>query len=78
MKPPADAHGFAAVYADSQRKSGAGSALISVSLDETFYGMVFITFMPKQPLPLKICNASPCFLNLNYTEQDALLRYPAQ
>ncbi|MCI9677276.1 MAG: hypothetical protein HFH06_16345, partial [Lachnospiraceae bacterium] len=33
LEPPADAHGFAAVYAAPQRKSGAGNALISVSLD---------------------------------------------
>ena len=45
--PPADAHGFAVVYAASQRKSGAGNALISVSLilsdekiDRIYYSII--------------------------------------
>ncbi len=33
---PADAHGFAEVYIASQRKSGAGNALISVCLKANF------------------------------------------
>ncbi len=38
FEPPADAHGFAEENAALQRKSGAGNAIISVSLMKNFSG----------------------------------------